>query len=156
MPDGGAGRGSIAYAIEEYPARRRELQQEVEFGEVGGQEGETELLRLQEQDAVVERLEPGVLGVTLLAGEDAGQERGPTQDFGVGGENPMIGHGFDLIAHRRDHGRRAAIGRIEDADSVHQLLDRHRRVIDLPCADELLDEARRPSLHLIDVDASIE
>ena len=113
----GVRRGASATgAVKDGPTRRRELQKEIELSNVRREDSESELLGLQEQDAIMERLEPRVSGVALYAGEDASQECCAAQDFSVRYENPVLRHGPDLTTHRRDHSRRAVIGRIEHAE----------------------------------------
>jgi hypothetical protein len=58
-------------AIEQHTSGRDQLKQYVELGNVGGKHREAVLLRQEEQHAVVQRLEPGVPGVTLQAAKHA-------------------------------------------------------------------------------------
>jgi hypothetical protein len=45
---------------------------------------------------------------------------------------------------------------VQYADRVHQLLDRHRRMIDLPLCDQIIQHKRRSILQLIYIHKGIE
>lgn len=65
-------------------------------------------------------------------------------------------HCLDLRADLGNDASRPCVRRIEDANSVHQFLDRDYRMVDLALRDQVIQDLRRTILHLIDVDTSIE
>jgi len=92
---------------------------------------EAELLRLQEEHAVLKRAQLAVLFISLEAAEDPRQQRGSSQHLYVRHKDPMWRHRFDLLPDHIDDRGGSRVGRIQHSDRVHQLLDRDDRVVDL-------------------------
>jgi hypothetical protein len=68
----------------------------------------------------------------------------------------MRRHRFDLLSNLSKDTRAPRIRRVQNAGSVHQLLDRDGRMIDLSLRNQIIQHLRRSILHLIDVDAGVE
>src|SRR5882757_182386 len=65
-------------------------------------------------------------------------------------------HCLDLLADLGNDTGGPYISRIKGANSVHQLLDRDSRMVDLALRDKVIQDYGRATLHLIDIDASVE
>lgn len=130
--------------------------QEIELDDVAGQHRESQLLGLQEEGAVLQRLELRVLNIALQSAEHASEQRGPSEHLCIGRKHAVIGHRRNLRPHRFDNAGRSAILWSQHTDCVHQFLDCDSRVIDVPRIDELLDKIGRTALHLVDINARIE
>lgn len=143
-------------AVEKCTPSRNKLKQEIELYDVARHYREAQLLGLQEERAVLQRLELGVVSIALQPAEHASQQRGPSEHVGIGRKHSVIGHRRNLCPHRADDAGRSAILWTQHTDRVHQFLDCDSRMIAVPRIDEPLDKIRCTALHLVDIDACIE
>lgn len=148
--------GSLARSIHKDSSSRHELKKEIELDDITRDDGKSELLRLEEQGAVLQRLEPLMPRIALQSAQHAREQGSPPQNLGIGCENAVRGHGFDLLADDSDHRTCSFILGIERTSRMHEFLDGDRRMIDLPRVDQTLNDQRRVALHLVDIDAGIE
>ena len=143
-------------AVEKCAPSRNKLKQEIELDDVARQHRESQLLGLQEERAVLQRLKLRILSIALQPAEHASEQRCPSEHVGIGRKHPVIGHRRNLRPHRADNAGRPAILWTQHTDRVHQFLDCDSRVIHVPRIDELLDKIGRTALHLVDINARIE
>ena len=84
------------------------------------------------------------------------KQRTLSEDLDVRDEDTMGWHRPDLRADLGNGARGPRVRRIEDANRVHQFLDRGGRMADLALRHEVIQDLRRTVLHLVDIDTSIE
>lgn len=132
------------------------MEQNITVADIRSQDNQAELLRLKEQNAVLERAQLAVLFVALEAAKYPRQQRSTSENLGVRRKDTMWWHRSDLLADHVNDSGSSRVGWIQYADRVHQFLDRDSRVIDLSLRDQIVQDLRRTILHLIDVNGGIK
>lgn len=148
--------GLLGSPIKHCPSGRDQLQKVIKVADVGCEDGKAHLLCLQKKNTVVKRPQARIFFIALKAAQHAGKKCCPSQHVRIRRENSVRLHVHDGHSDLPHRSFGPWMFGIQDANSVHQLLNSHGRMIAHPDIQQIGYDIGRTSLQAVDIDTRIE
>lgn len=145
-----------AHVVEDGLGLGVELSEEVEVGEVAGEDGAAVSFGGEEDQGVVECAALLGLAVVLEAGEQAGEDAGFAPGFTVGGEDAVLGALVDGGGDLGDDAGSLGVRGVEQAGEGGEFGFRDRRVPEAGGAEGKLGFDGQTALQSVDIDGGVE